>query len=212
MIGSALYTYILETFKRTDKSTEVYEAITDTVKDIKIRCPFEDLKYVTYVSPFTTVGDYKYAIPSDCGHLIGEVKLLDSGDSWVLEKISKEEYDRLEPNPTYASVDTGKPTHYCVYGGEFYFYPPTDSTAYQIEFNYSSEDETDITSATANVAYSTRYRECLKAGVLYRMYRDLGNDEETKKWVAVYENEIGKIILREKRLTEPGFCMKPREV
>ncbi len=211
MLGSALYDYIIRTLKRSDKSTEVYEAITDTVRDVKHRLPFEEFKYVTYTTGISTLGDYKFALPTDMGHLIGNVKLL--GDDYcVLEKITKEEFDRLEPDPESSTVITGVPDKFCVFGNEIYLYPLPDSVSYEYEYNYSTDDTTAITSSTANVGFSTNYREMLKAGVLYRIYRDLGNDQEATKWLAIYENEIKKVVLLEKRLTDAPTVMTPREV
>ena len=42
MTGLEMYNYVLQTFKRTDKSTAIYQAITDTIMDIKIRFLSED--------------------------------------------------------------------------------------------------------------------------------------------------------------------------
>lgn len=41
MTGSELYDYIVRTFKRTDKETEIYEAITDTILDLQVRFGFD---------------------------------------------------------------------------------------------------------------------------------------------------------------------------
>jgi len=37
MSGTEFYDYVLRTFKRTDKSQEVYDAITDTIMDMAER-------------------------------------------------------------------------------------------------------------------------------------------------------------------------------
>ena len=189
MSGSDFYTYILNTFKRTDKSTEVYECIVDTIKEIKLRYPTEDYKEVAVTSGISSLGDYSFDIPDDFGHIIGEIKILEDDSSYPMDSITKQEYDRLESNPEYSGVRTGKPIMYAIYGKKVYLYPVPDSTSYSYEFNYSTEDESTVTSGTSEVPFTDRYREMLKYGVLSRMYFMIGVDTDGVKYRQLFDEQ-----------------------
>jgi len=209
MTGSEVYNYILSTFKRTDKSTEVYQAITDTCRDVRLRYSFEDTKVIGISTPISALGEYKFLLPDDFGHLITDIRIIDADDSYPLKKISKQEYDDLLPNPSSTTVSKSKPTKYCIYGGYVYLYGVPDDVSYQYEVDYASEDEVEVSSITDDVAFSNRYRELLKFGILYRLYRDLGFDNESTKWLSLYETEIQKIIRKDERNTQSNKdCVK----
>lgn len=194
MTGAELLTYIKKTFKRTDKDTELYEAITETIMDIKIAFNPEQFKTIGYTAGIDTIGEYSFTLPTNFGHLIGDIKILDGTSSYALEKLSKSSYDRLEANPSYSGVDTSKPTHFCIYGGQVFLYPVPDSLDYQYELNYTEEDATEVTAVTAVVDFTDRHRDTLKYGVLSRMYIDLGIDDEAMKFTNLYNQSLGKII------------------
>lgn len=202
MNGSNLRDYIVRAFKRTDKDTEIYEAITDTIIDIKLRYPHDDFKVEAYTSSIATLGDYKVDVPSDLGHMVAAVRILDGEDSWPLSKISKERFDILYPNPNSATTDKAKPKHYCVFGGQILVGPVPDSVDYDYEITYSTEEVETITSATATVPFSTKNRELLKFGVLYRLYADLENFELAELYGRLYEAEIIKVERRDQNNTE----------
>jgi len=202
MTGANFYAYILRIFKRTDKSTEVYEAITDAIMDIKLGYYFEDYKETAY-EEFSAVADYKMALPDDFGHIIGDVRLYSSdGTEKVLTKLSKETFDSLYPYPDSADVSTGVPKHYCIYGGQIYVGCPVGSTDYTIEMNYSTEEGTEITSSTTEVPFTNRYRETIRAAALYRLYEGLGYDEEAMKWKLKAQEGVNKMIVNDEFNTE----------
>lgn len=63
MTGAEFHDYVVRTFKRTDKSDEIYDAITDTVIDMCERMDFEDTKVEAYTAGgITAMGDYKLEI------------------------------------------------------------------------------------------------------------------------------------------------------
>lgn len=70
MTGSDFHDYVVRTFKRTDKTTEVYDAITDTIVDMCERMDFEDTKVEAYTTAgITTLGDYKIDLPLTTYHV-----------------------------------------------------------------------------------------------------------------------------------------------
>jgi len=207
MTGANFYTYILETFKRTDKSTEVYGAITDVVMDIKLQMKAEDFKTVSTVAEIAVVGNYTFAVASNFGHLIGEITLVNpAGGSWSLDKISKETYDMIYPYHNETNPATGSPKHFCLYGGNFYVGPIPDLTTYKYQYNYTTEAATAIVSGTANVPFTDRYRFVVKDMVLARLYFDLDDDEKAQKYMQLGLSGLAKIITNENYNTEaPAF-------
>jgi len=212
MLGSDLYAYILRTLIRTDKSTEAYDAMTDTIKDIKRQCKLEEEKKVSAALSISTLGEYTISLPSDFGEIIGDnVRMVDGSDSYNLARISKTELDRLESNPDYASVTKSKPSYFCIFNDKLYLYPVPDSISYSYYLNYAIGTETDVTSATTDVTFSADNRELLKYGVLYRIYRDLENNEEAAKWKVLYDNEMIIMQNRDNRNSQPATIVKSNE-
>jgi len=191
MTGAEFYAYLLRTFKRTDKNVEVYEAITDAIMYIKLLTDFEDFKVESYTTGITTLGDFKFAVPSDFGRIIGDLLCIDvSGSSRPLKKISKERYDELYAHRYETSIDKGPPKHFCIYGGEIYIGPVPDSVSYDYQMNNVSEDVDTIVSGTSVVPFTTRARWVLRDVSLGFLYVSLGLDEEAAKWVAKGDSGI----------------------
>jgi hypothetical protein len=199
MDGAALLAYILRTFKRTDKDTELYEAITDTVIDMSLRFyPEQHKTRSSALTGCTTVGDYSLTLPTDFGHLIGDVTMIDATNQQKynpLRQISIEGYDRLYPDRTLDAAYrvTGVPQHYCLYGGSILVGPVVDQTYYEFYINYTEENITAIVAGTTDVPFSTNYREVVKAGALMRIYNDLEMYQEAQIQENKYENGIAKI-------------------
>jgi hypothetical protein len=197
MTGSELYSYILKDFKRTDKSTEMYQAITDTVRDILSRHPFDVTRTEAQTSAgFSAAGDYKLALPSDVGKLI-LIRLIDGDDSFVMGRLTKDAYDRKYPNQGDEDVDTGTPKEYCIFNNEIQVGPATDSTDYELEIVYSEELAADVDASTTSVTFSGEHRETLKAGALFRMYNGLEEYERAAVWERFYEKGIEQMIKRD---------------
>jgi hypothetical protein len=197
MTGAELLTYLKQSFKRTDKDAELYAAITDTILDIKIRYPFDKFKVEDYTVSIAALGNYKVGIPSDMGHIIGDVRVIDGSTSDTLVKKTKQEFDRIYPNQNATDVCMGFPKHWCLFGEQILIGPVPDKTSYNYEISHSTEAVEVITSLTSNVPFSLRNRECLKAGTLYRVFRDLEDDGNAQKWLPIYENEVSKLIENE---------------
>lgn len=205
MTGSEFYNYCLRVFKRTDKSTEVYEAITDAILEVKLRLQMDDFKTVDATSQISVSGNYTFDVPSDFGHLIGDVVMVDvSGGSRIVPVISKPAWDTLYPDVAETSPNTGVPRHVALYGGKFYVGPVPDSTSYYYQLNYTQEAVTEIVSGTTSVPFSTMYREWLRAIVLKKLYAGLGTNDEATKWSSAGEYGLAMIEARERRNANEG--------
>lgn len=201
MNGAAFLSYVKQSFKRTDKDTEIYTATADTVMDMRARMLSDEFSTISAaLTGLGVVGNYIATLPTDFGHLIGSPSVRDTATDQVydpLNKITKEEYDEKysQNNASSASLRlTGVPVDFCYYGGQIYVGPAVDATTYEIKINYTTEDTPTITGATATVQFTDQFREVVRAGVLYRMFLELGFATEAANWAAVYENGIQKII------------------
>jgi len=202
MTGQEIRDYVVRKFKRTDKDTEVYDAITDVISDMNVRFKSEDYKEETYVAGISTVGEYQIALPTDFGHLTGNISIIDTAaDEYYpeLTKISKNTYDQKYPDRLLSS--TGKmnldvPREFCIYAGQIYLGPVPDKTTYQYQLNYTTENTSVITSATATVRFTSelRHRNILRNGVLFELHDGLGNFEEAAYYKALYLADLQAIV------------------
>jgi hypothetical protein len=203
MTGAEFETYLLQSFKRTDKTTEIYNALTDVVMDIKIQMNSEDFKTERCTAEISVAGNYTFAAQSNFGHLIGDVTLVNpAGGSWPLIKVSKTIFDAYYPGQHQTDVITGSPRHYCVFGKTFYIGPTPDLTTYKYQYNYTTEAATAMNSATAAVPFCDRYRQYVKDMVLARLYLDLDDDEKATKYLQLGAAGLLKIINNENNNVE----------
>jgi len=202
MTGAEALAYVKRKFLRTDKDTEIYEALTDVISDMNVRFKSEDYKEETYVAGISTVGEYQIALPSDFGHLTGNISIIDTaGDEYYpeLQKISKNLYDLKYPDRLLS--DTGKmnlstPREFCIYAGQIYIGPVPDLTTYQYQLNYTTENTAAITSLTDPVRFTSelRHRNILRNGVLFELHDGLGNYEEAAYYKSLYLADLQAII------------------
>lgn len=197
MTGSAFRDYVVRSFKRTDKDTEIYDAATDTIREIRRRLPLlEDEVEQQSTDAIATLGDYILSLEEDQGRKIFSIVVRDGDDSWPLVGLSKEEFDRRYPNPAASNVHKDKPVHYTIWANQIYLGHVPDSTSYQYWISYTADDMAAITSSTPAVPYSNLHREILKFGCLARLYADLKNNEEAAKWAGLYEDGVEEIRSR----------------
>lgn len=199
MLGSEFATYVRRILKRTDKDTEIYEAATDIIADIRIQLKADDYKEEAYITGISTLGEYRIALPSDFGHIIGEVTLIDdvSKNDKTLKKISKQEYDAKYSDRLYANlsdVTDDIPEHFCIYAGQIYLGPVPDKTSYKYQINYTTEDFAEVTSATDPVPFTDKYRNTLRAGVLAEIFAGLEQYDESNYWREIYNSGLVKLI------------------
>lgn len=201
MTGLQLYNYFLQVFKRTDKSTEFYTALADTIMDMRSRMISEEaLKVSSALSGGATTGSYILTLPTDFGHLIGDVLVRDTAADDVylpLNRISKPDWDIRYNQALASSVGNrlnGTPLDYCIFADSIYIGPPVDKTTYEFKINYSLEDVPTYTSATATIPFCDQFREVVRAGCLQRMFREIANYPEADIWGAVYVDGVNNII------------------
>jgi hypothetical protein len=201
MTGSAFYTYVLKKFKRTDKSTEAYQAMTDVIADMRLQFHSEDFKEEAYSTGISTVGEYKLGLPSDFGHIIGNISITDTGTDETypeLVKVSKQEYDEMYADrllSSTTSMDLDTPAHFCIYANQVFLGPVPDKTTYQYQFNYTTDITAEVTSATDPVPF-TGYKErnTTRSGVLAELYDGMENFEEANYWRQMYLQGLSKLI------------------
>jgi hypothetical protein len=207
MTGQQFRDYCVRTFKRTDKDTEIYEALTDVILDIKLQMNAEDFKTESVDAEISVAGNYTFDVPDDFGHLVGDMTLVNpAGGSWPLIKVSKEIYDVYYPYQHEDNPITGSPRHFCLFGNTFYIGPIPDLTTYKYQFNYTTEAATAITSGTSDVPFTDRYRWIVKDLVLARLYFDIDDDEKANKYLQLGTAGLMKIIANERMNTDaPTF-------
>lgn len=197
MSGSDFLTYVKRIFKRTDKDTELYDAISDAIAELRRIYSFdEDEVETTTTAVISTLGQFQIALETNLGILIGDIVVVDGDDSQIVTKIAKQRFDVLYPNPTSTTATRDKPQHFCVFAGNIYFGPVPDSTAYTYRLNYSKGVST-ITSSSSSVPFTKWYREPLRAGVLAKGFDGVGNDEQAMKYFQIWEFFKQQIMTRE---------------
>lgn len=213
MTGSEFYDYVVRTFKRTDKSAEVYDAITDTVSDMCERMEFEDTKVEAYtVSGISALGDYKIDLPSNFGRLIGDVRWSDQDNSRTLTPLSKQEFNEKFGDPDGDDPMDGEPTHYCVFGNQILLGPVPDDTTYEYQIDYSTFPVDVVTSSTTEVLFTDKARECVKFGTLARAFEVVESFDLADRYRVRYENELAQFVDREKKNTRAVFAMKQADM
>ncbi len=209
MSGSELHDYIIRTFKRTDKTTEAYEAITDTIMDMCEEFGFEENKVEAYTtSGITALGDYKIDLPSDFGHLIGDVRWSDQEDSYTLTRLSKQQFNEMFPDPDGDDPIDGEPTHYCVFGKQILLGPVPDDITYEYQIDYSTFPSDAVTSVSSDVIFTDNARECVKFGALARLYEVVEEWDNAARYSQKYDLELAEFVAREKKNTRAIFAMK----
>lgn len=198
MTGSQFKDYVLRVFKRTDKSTEIYDATTDVIADIRLQIKADDYKEEAFVTGISTLGEYRIALPSDFGHLIGDITVLDDTGNYVntLHKINKSTYDEKYGDRLFsnlAQVDKTIPQDFCIFAGQIYLGAVPDKTTYQYHMNYTTEAFATITDATAVVPFTARYRNTLRAGVLGELYMGMEQFDEASVWIQKFNEGVLKI-------------------
>lgn len=213
MSGTEFRDYVVRTFKRTDKDTEIYDAITDTLLDMCERVGFEETKVEAYTTDgISALGDYKIDLPRDFGRLLGDVRWSDQDDSITLQKLSKQEFNQKFPDPDGDDPLDGKPTHYCVYGNQILLGPVPDDVTYEYQIDYSTFPEDPITSGSSEVLFTDKARECVKFGTLYRLFETIEEWETAAHYRDKYEAELVQFMAREKETTRVPFAMKPEGI
>jgi hypothetical protein len=168
----------------------------------------DDYKEESYSTSIAAVGDYRLSLPSDFGHIIGSVSITDpdTDESYPpLAKISKEHYDELYHDRLLAdagNINTDRPRHFCIYAEQIYLGPVPDKITYKYQFNYTTENSTDIVAGATAVPFTDKWRYYVRAGVLSQLYKGLEMFDEAGQWEIEYERGIAKIAANDKSNTD----------
>lgn len=209
MSGSELHDYIVRTFKRTDKTAEVYDAITDTVMDMCEEFGFEENKVEAYTAVgISALGDYKIDLPDDFGHLLGDVRWTDQDDSGTLNKLSKQQFNEKFPEQDCDDPDDGEPTDYCIFRKQLLIGPVPDRTTYEYQIDYAKFLADPVTSVSSDVMFTDNARECVKFGALARLYEVMEEWDNADRYSQKYDLELAEFVAREKKNTRAIFAMK----
>jgi hypothetical protein len=185
---STLKTYIKRDFKRTDKDTEIVQAINDAIIWISTKMPHGNYKYQSWINTVDEREDY--ALPTNLIHLIHPVKFLEgsaTNDSgYPLEKVTKEEYDLRYPNPNRTSpTDTGKPYCYTIFSRSILVGPIPDSANYILEISWSKR-AVSLSDDADTPDLGAEWGEVIKQAAIERLYAGMGMIEEAQYWASLY--------------------------
>lgn len=188
-------TYVKRDLKRNDKDTEIIRAYNDMLRWLGAKFPIGDYKFQSYVT--TTEGVEDYELPIDLAHLLHPIRLLDGNNSSdngaPLRRITKAEYDVMEPNPNRNNPSKGKPSHYTVYSRSILLTPIPDAVGYILEIPWSKRPATQAVLTDVHF-FGVEYDETLKYGTLERVYEGLQQYDIAQYWAAKYKDPEGKPI------------------
>lgn len=210
MTGSDFRAYVLRKgFKRTDKDTELYEATTDAVQELRRRFMFDEAeKEITTTDTISVAGEYQFANESDFGLISGVI--VEDGDIGIpLIKISKAEFDQRYPSINVDTTLTGFPKYFTVYAANIYVAPRPDKLTYVFRVSYSSSGGTVI-SSTDPVPFTDVYRDILCDLVLSQLYDGLDEADKSNFYRQKFETGFAHARRRE-RLNSgmSSFAMRP---
>jgi hypothetical protein len=154
-------------------------------------------KETTTTDTITVSGDYKISLESDFGHLV-TVVLLDGDTSKPLNRISKATYDLLYTTPP-SSENLGYPEAFAVFAGQLYIGPPPEVVTHQYRLAYSQRLTSVIDATTDPVPFSAQYREVLKDGSMYRLFKNLKNWDTAAAFKNDFAEGINRVMTRERR-------------
>lgn len=220
-----LQAQVLETFKRTDKTTELKRSINETYREMVGVIDPRKLKDQIY-KPLI-IGREEYAIPDTVLRINHPARLLDttasnnSASSFPMDFISKDEYDRIEPNPNASTLNSrGRPRKYCFYKNSVLVTPIPDLSIYAIELNVGGEP-TVLVEASDQTIFSPMWDEIIVAGSLARLFAKIEDWDNADKWQIIYRYgfagkdsgiEGGLMLLKKlnKVIEEAPTIVKPR--
>lgn len=209
MSGSEFRDYVLRGgFKRTDKDTELYEAATDAVQELRQLFEFGEAETeTTSTDTISTLGDYAFNVESDFGLVVG-VKLQDGTNAHTLRQLTKRQFDRMYPDHA-VTADRGYPKHFCIFNGQVVIGPIPDSVSYTYRVAYSKRGGT-ITSSSTGVPFTADYREALREKTLAKLYKGLQEYDVSAVHEAAFEKLLPGIIRRERQNKGEGtFTVAP---
>src|SRR6266850_7041705 len=137
MSGVNWEAYVLRSFKRTDKRSELFEATNASIAEIRRRFrTSRDEKETVITDTIDTLGEYKLNVESDFGLMISDVYLRDPANGAFLTKITKARYDEKYGRWGTSAAERNIPREYCLFGGQILLGPIPDSVNYVYVISY----------------------------------------------------------------------------
>jgi hypothetical protein len=184
-------------FKRTNMDTEIYEATTDAIQELRRRFDFDEAQVeTTTTDTISSLGDFKIEVESDLGLVLGVI-IEDGTDGIRLGHISKNLFDERYPDINVTN-DRGYPKDFTIYDGHIYIGPIPDQTSYSYRISYSSRAGT-ITSTTAAVPFTNLYRDALRDLVNYFLYESLDAFDKANYYRDKFERKFVDMTRRERQ-------------
>lgn len=192
MTGLDWKTYVLRTFKRTDKDSELFDCTNAAIAEIRRKFTTgRDEKETTTTDTITTLGEYRIDLETDFGLPVSNVYIRDSGDGRKLNKITKDAWDRKYGIWGTSAGDRDIPCDYAVFGNQIYLGPVPDKTSYSYVVSYGRANLTAISVASLSVPYTTAdYKECLLHGTLWRLYKLVENDGQASSYKSLWDDDL----------------------
>lgn len=180
---------VLRIFKRTDKTTELQEALNETYQEMVAVVDPRKLKDQLYQT--CVIKQEDYAIPDTVFRINHPIRLIESGStnnssqSYPLRFYPKDEYDYLEPNPNATTIIPGRPWAYTFWKNSILLTEIPDK-AYILEMNVGGEPTLMSGDSDATI-FSPMWDQTIKAGALARLYAGIGLDDQVSKWMTIYK-------------------------
>jgi hypothetical protein len=211
MSGSDFRDYVVSSrgFKRDDKDSELYDAITDAIQIMRRRCGFDEAEVeASSTDTIDTLGQWQLDVESDLGLLLGVV-VEDGNTAQPLTRLSKDEFDRRYPYNRVDSSARSFPVSYCVYAGQIQLGPIPNKTSYVYRLAYSKRAGV-VTSSTASVPFTNLYRDILADLVMSRLYVMLEEYDKAAGFKQSFEAEFDLAVRRERiNSAQTTFTMVP---
>ena len=185
-----IQTRVLGTFKRTDKTTELKQAINDAHREMTAAIGWrkaEDQIYRTCV-----IGREEYPVPDLVLRINHPIRIIEPGasnnsaSSYPLDFLTKDEYDEEEPNPNAdpSLISKSKPWGYTFFKNSILLTGIPDK-AYTLEINIGGEAEALVEDIDQTLFMPT-WDETIAAGALTRLYLNLGHFQSADLHQRIY--------------------------
>lgn len=181
---------MIRTFVRTNKTTELKEAINDTHREMVAALGWRKAEDQLYRQ--CVIGREEYPIPDLVLRVNHPVRIIEPGasnnssQSYPLEFLTKDEYDEVEPNPNAdpSLISKGKPWAYTFFKNSILLTDIPDK-AYTMELNVGGEAEL-LVNDSDQVIFAPTWDETIAAGALARLYIGIGHHDTAAIHQKVY--------------------------
>jgi hypothetical protein len=172
---------------RTDLDSFITEGIRRAIKAYE-REPFyfnERSQTLTVSSAATS-----YTLSSSFVEMLSDPTITINGSVYTLGQISKSEYDQKKITST-----TSQPSEYCLYAGQFFPYPPPDSS-YVAVLNYTTRLSTLSAGVDSN-AWTTQAEELIESRTLWWIHSFKTRNQQQAQTAKAAELEALRFLREE---------------